>query len=152
MIEPVRSSVTVPLAAEPAFRLFTEGIASWWPLRTHSISGVEATGCVLEGRAGGRLFERDADGAEAEWGWVRAWEPPTRLVLGWHPGRAAGTAQEVEVRFEPADGGTTVRIEHRGWEALGPDGAQMRQAYDEGWGLVLGRAYAGAAGAALTPG
>ena len=38
-----------------------------------------------------------------------AWEPPNRLVY------APGDGTEVEVRFEPAPGGTRVTVEHRGW-------------------------------------
>ena len=35
----IRKSVTVPLPVEKAFRLFTDGINSWWPFESHSIGG-----------------------------------------------------------------------------------------------------------------
>jgi uncharacterized protein YndB with AHSA1/START domain len=93
---------------------------------------------VLEGRIGGRFFERQEDGTEAVWGTVTAWEPPLRLAFTWHPGRAESTAQEVEVRFTPVDGGTRVELEHRGWEKLGERAEEARNEYDSGWDFVLG--------------
>ena len=36
-IDEVRTSVSVKLGVDDAFRLFTEGVGSWWPLDTHSV-------------------------------------------------------------------------------------------------------------------
>ena len=84
-VEPVRRSVSVERPVEDAFRVFTEEIGSWWPLETHSRAGerdgVEAETAVLEGRVGGRLYERVSDGTEADWGTMIAWEPPHRLAF-----------------------------------------------------------------------
>ena len=75
-----------------------------------------------------------------------AWEPPTRLVLSWYPGRDPESATELEVRFSrEADGTTRVDLEHRGWERLGDERETMRTAYDHGWDTVLAR-YGEAAG------
>jgi uncharacterized protein YndB with AHSA1/START domain len=53
---------------------------------------------------------------------VLAWEPGRRLVFEWRgKSFAPGERTEVEVRFEPVEGGTRVTLEHRGWEALGDD-------------------------------
>lgn len=131
----IRKSVTLARPPEEAFELFTGGIASWWPLTTHSIFEGRATSVIFEGRAGGRLYELSADGEEGFWGTVRTWEPPHRVVYSWHPGRGEETAQEVEVRFLPAPGGTRVELEHRGWEQA----PERRAGYDEGWDVVLGR-------------
>jgi uncharacterized protein YndB with AHSA1/START domain len=142
-VAPITKSVAIPRTPEEAFRLFTEGIATWWPLRgQHSIYGERAQGVVLEGRVGGRLYEVSADGEEGLWGTVVVWEPPTRFVCTWHPGRSEETAQELEIRFLPEDEGTRVELEHRGW-ASSPE---KRSSYDEGWDVVLGR-YAEAASA-----
>ncbi|MGH3372188.1 MAG: SRPBCC domain-containing protein [Nocardioidaceae bacterium] len=74
-----------------------------------------------------------------------AWEPPDRLVLGWHldPDWAfdPDAHSEVEIRFIP-DGphSTRVGLEHRGFEAYGERGAEVRDsvASQEGWGHLLG--------------
>jgi uncharacterized protein YndB with AHSA1/START domain len=134
----VLKSVTVRCPAEEAFRVFSEGVATWWPLETHSVGERSAKTCVLEGRVGGRFFERQEDGGEELWGTVTAWEPPLRLAFTWHPGRAESTAQEVEVQFTPVDGGTRVELVHRGWEKLGERAEEARNEYDSGWEFVLG--------------
>ena len=96
-IEPVRAMVEVRRGIEEAFRVFTTEIASWWPVTGHSVEPDKVEAVVLEGRAGGRLYERWRDGGEADWGRVLAWEPPTRLLLAWSP-NPERPPTEVEVR------------------------------------------------------
>lgn len=136
-IPPVEKRVMFDGPPEAAFRRFTEEIGSWWPLTRHSVGGDETETAVFEGRVGGRIYERLRDGSTADWGTVSVWEPPNRVVFAWHPGRAPETAQEVEVRFEPADDGTRVVLIHRGWEVLGADAAAIRKEYERGWEGVL---------------
>ena len=145
-IEPVRKALTIKLAPARAFRLFTEEIAKWWPLATHSVGGMQAETVVFEGRVGGRIYERHRNGKTADWGTIRVWAPPQRVVFSWHPGRGDDAAQEVEVRFTVAGCGTLVELEHRGWEKLGKDAAKTRDNYDQGWNLVFGDHYGKAAG------
>jgi uncharacterized protein YndB with AHSA1/START domain len=132
-VQPINKTVVVPLPVEKAFRLFTDGIGSWWPLETHSIEGGKAETAVFDVEAG-RLYERTADGTTHDWGVVTAWDPPHRFVLDWivNPERA-GT--DLEVRFSPEGDGTRVELEHRGWERRSLD---ERNDYDGGWDLVLG--------------
>ncbi len=134
----VRKSVTVRCSVEEAFRVFTEGVATWWPLETHSVGERSAKTCVLEARVGGRFFERQKDGSEELWGTVTVCEPPLRLAFTWHPGRTESTAQEVEIRLTPVDAGTRVELEHRGWEKLGERAEEARNEYDSGWDFVIG--------------
>jgi uncharacterized protein YndB with AHSA1/START domain len=148
VIEPVRQSVRVACPLEHAFRTFTEGIGSWWPVETHSLGAQEGgagvpLGVVLEPRAGGTIAEQDRDGTATVWGEILAWEPPHRLAFTWHLGGAVAT--EVEVRFRADGDATLVELEHRGWERHAEGGPAMRTSYDGGWVLVLGR-YAQAAG------
>jgi uncharacterized protein YndB with AHSA1/START domain len=139
-IAPVRSSVSVPLVPERAFRLFTEEMGSWWPLDSHSINGSEATGVKVEPRVGGRVFETPPGDGEAEWGRVTAWEPPRLFAMTWHPGFEAERATLVEVTFSgTAEGGTLVELVHGGWEALGEGATAARTGYEQGWPIVLGR-------------
>ena len=49
----VRSSVTVKLPRDAAFRLFTERMGSWWPLATHSVFHADAVAITIEPVVGG---------------------------------------------------------------------------------------------------
>jgi len=142
--EPVVKTVTVPLTPKEAFVLFTDDIASWWPLHSYSVAGDEAVDCRFEPRVGGRLYEVARDGTESEWGEILAWEPPARIELTWHPGDSVDAQQHLVLGFRAVDGGTELRLEHRGWERLGERGAAVRESYQSGWDEVLGR-YVGAA-------
>ncbi len=133
-VETIRKTVTVALPAEQAFVIFTEEITSWWPLDTHSYGGEATTRAVFEGRAGGRLYEVQADGREADWATVTEWDPPHGFLLDWEI-----TPSEVEVRFTPENGSTRIDLEHRGLERAGADAGPKRERYDEGWDHVLGR-------------
>jgi uncharacterized protein YndB with AHSA1/START domain len=141
-IVPVRKTVRVGRPPEEAFRIYTEGIATWWPLETHSPSQKSET-VVMEQREGGRLYERTVDGDEVDWGEILVWEPPHRLVHSWHLGGSATT--EVELRFTPQGDGTLVELVHRGWERYGDKAAERRASYDSGWDFVFGDRYASAA-------
>ena len=154
-VEPIQRSVTVNRNVEDAFRVFTEGISSWWPLHRHSIEGMDSDGArvpeavILEPNEGGRMYERMTTGEEGYWGTITAWEPPHRLVISWKVNPQAAAPTEIEVRFS-ADGETTrVDLEHRGWERLGETAAESRAGYADGWKSVLDR-YAEAANGSAT--
>jgi uncharacterized protein YndB with AHSA1/START domain len=138
-IAPVVRSIDVEASLEHAFRVFTDEFGTWWPTATYSIGLEQVETAAIEPRVGGRVYERWPDGTELPWGEVRAWEPPRRLVLGWHPSRDPDhPVTEIEVTFEPIDGGTRVVLEHRGWEAYADSASDVRGEYDSGWPLVLG--------------
>ena len=71
----VQKSVTVKADLEHAFNVFTAGFDTWWP-RSHHIGKKPLQKAVIEPRAGGRCFGREADGTECQWGTVTTWEPP----------------------------------------------------------------------------
>ena len=145
VIDPVKKSVTVNAPVALAFEVFTDRLSEWWPLATHSI-GNEATEARIEGRVGGRIYEIQSDGTEADWGVVSVWEPPHRLTMEWKVDPEALAPTVIDVRFSDADGGTRVDLEHSHWERLGPDGAETRDGYNQGWDLVLGRFVTAAGG------
>jgi uncharacterized protein YndB with AHSA1/START domain len=150
----VRRTLTVAAPPERAFAVFTEGIGGWWPLQPYSIGEEPAVDAVLEPREGGRWFERSAGGAECDWGHVRVWDPPRRVVLtweisaDWQPDPTA--TSEVDVRFSAVDGGRTlVELEHRGLETYAERADEMRGIFgsENGWGALLSQ-FASAAEAA----
>jgi uncharacterized protein YndB with AHSA1/START domain len=141
----VRKSITVNATVERAFDVFTAGYDSWWP-REHHIGTSPLTEAVIEGRAGGRCYAKQADGTECDWGQILTWDPPHRFVLAWQinpewkyePDLAKSS--EVEVRFTPEPGGgTRVDLEHRRFDRMGPGGQSMRDGVDApgGWGTLL---------------
>lgn len=137
-IDPVTVSVVVEREPEDAFALFTEHTADWWPMAAFSVGGEHAKDVVLEGRTGGRIFERTDDGEEHDWGRITTWEPPVRLAVAWHPGGDPETPTEWDATFEAeGDGRTRVTLVHSGWERLGDRGPQMREAHVSGWQTVL---------------
>ena len=146
MIEPIRLAFDVECPADYAFEVWTARIDTWWPT-DHTASGDAATQVVLEGRTGGRIFERTPSGAEHDWGEVTVWEPPSRLSYLWHLRRDRADATEVEIRFVAAGVATTrVEIEHRGWERLGTAGEVQRDRNRGGWATLLPRYVAAASG------
>ncbi len=148
-IEPLRLAFEVDCAPDHAFMVWTERIGTWWP-SDHTASGEPDLRVVLEGRVGGRIFERTASGTEHDWGEVVAWEPPRRFVYLWHLRRDRADATEVEIRFQPSGSATRVEIEHRGWERLGADGRTWRDRNFGGWSTLLPH-YVEAAGGGTTP-
>ena len=98
--------------------------------------GVEAETAVLDGRVGGRLYERVSDGTEADWGRLHVWEPPHRVAFEWF---VTGTPTDVDVRFVPeGDDATRVELVHSGFDRI-EDAERRRAGYDEGWALGLRR-------------
>jgi uncharacterized protein YndB with AHSA1/START domain len=136
-LEPVRKQISVGCDVETAFKTFTEDIATWWPVESHSITG-EGTTAVFEPGVGGRMYERAPDGQEHDWGAILVYEPPHRVVFEWKVNPAAPPT-EVEVRFSADGDGTRVELEHRGWEQYPSGGGDERGSYDSGWDTVLGR-------------
>ena len=57
-ISPIVKVVTVAARPEQAFRRFTEEIATWWPLRTHSVGEERAETVIFEGSRCGRAVHR----------------------------------------------------------------------------------------------
>jgi uncharacterized protein YndB with AHSA1/START domain len=129
----IQKTITVDAPLETAFETFTKRMGDWWPGEPHTVFE-DRVAVVVDERVGGRVFERAADGQEADWADVIAWEPPRRLVLRWRVNPERGPT-EVEVRFSPDGGGTRVDLEHRGWDQVGDTEGRAR--YDGGWNNVL---------------
>ncbi len=141
-IAPVVASVEVKCAPARAFEIFVTRIGDWWA-KGQTVSRHPHVAVIIEPRVGGRWYERDAEGRESQWGKVLAWEPPTRLVLGWQLNAqfrydpAMLTAVELTFTARPG-GGTVVRLEHRDLERFGEDAALVAQSIGKGWPDRLG--------------
>lgn len=140
---PVRKSVAVAASPETAFAIFTASMGRWWP-PSHAIGTAPMADVVIEPFAGGRWYERGADGSIALWGDVREWSPPHRVVLIWRLDSnwryRPDLETEVEVTFTPEGAGARVTLEHRGLDRFGAQAEAARGALDgdRGWGWVLG--------------
>ena len=138
----IRKSIRVERAPEISFRVFCEQISEWWP---GGFGGKDAK-VFMEGRVGGRFYERRADGTEYQIGQVTAYQPPSVVAFSWRAPSWEVTTR-VEVRFSAEDRGTRVDLEHSGWE----QDAKTRDAhkhYDLGWDGILGHYQAALAKAA----
>ncbi|WP_260734992.1 SRPBCC family protein [Tunturiibacter lichenicola] len=142
-LEPVRKSLRVRADVAKAFRVFTEEMDSWWP-RTHHIGSSPMKRVVVEGRPMGAIYTDQEDGTVCPWGSVLTWEPPHLFVMAWQvrPDWSfepdLSKCSEVEVRFTPADDGTTlVELEHRYLERHGAGWSKMHEQLNGGWLGVL---------------
>ena len=137
-------SVNAPQAV--AWRVFTAGMSSWWPLAHYKIGSANAVAAVVEPFTGGRWYEEGEDGSTCDWGKVLAWEPTSRLLLTWDINAdwkhdpELGT--EIEVRFIIEDDNRTrVELEHRRLDRYGARRDEMRTVFDKSgdWGRLLAR-------------
>ena len=142
----VRKEITVETSQARAFRAFTQEHGAWWPLATHHIGEKDAETAIIEPRAGGRWFERAADGTECQWGKVLVWDPPGRIVLAWQIGsnwkHDPDFSTEVEVRFVVLGPALTrIELEHRQIERFGEAAETMRGAFESegGWLGIMQR-------------
>lgn len=125
--------------------MLTQKMGTWWPA-THHIGKTPFTEIVVEPHAGGRWFERDASGAECEWGKVLVWEPPKQLVVSWHlqgdfqydPDMSRASEVSFEFIAEGPEA-TRLEFEHRHIERHGDTWQKLFAGVDSpgGWTAVL---------------
>ena len=138
----VTTGVDVEAPIEHAFRVFTEGIGSWWNPE-HHILQAELAEMVFEPHVGGHIIDRGTDGSECRWARVLAYDPPHRVCFSWdinlrwqlEPDPAK--TSEVEVTFSAEEPSRTrVVLTHRHLERHGEGWEQMRDAVSSGWSLA----------------
>ena len=137
----IRKTIDVKAPVDRAFAVFAAHMGDWWH-KEHSIArDTTQVDVVIEPRAGGRWYEKGADGSEHPWGRVIAYEPPHRLVLAWQLTREfvydPDFETTVEVRFEEITEGTRVHFEHRDLERMGAEAVETLEGMDGGWGMLL---------------
>lgn len=138
----VSTSIEVDAPVEEAFRVFTEGIGSWWNSNHHILEG-ELAEMVFEPRVGGHIIDRGVDGSECRWARVLAYEPPRRVCfswdinLQWQIETDPAKTSEVEVTFTAAGPDRTqVVLTHRHLDRHGDGWEAMREAVRSGWNLA----------------
>lgn len=112
------ASAEVEVAAEPgrAFAAFTDEIDAWWVRGAiNFFDSARALAMKIEPGVDGRVLEV-YEGDALELGRITAWEPGERLAY-----RSSVDDSEVDVRFEPVEGGTRVRVT----QTLVPGGEKM---------------------------
>ena len=135
----VETDVDAPI--DHAFRVFTEGIGSWWD-PGHHILEAELAEMVFEPRVGGHIVDRGTDGSECRWARVLAYDPPHRVCfswdinLQWQLETDPAKASEIEVTFTE-DGPTRTRVvlTHHHLDRHGEGWEAMRDAVGSGWTL-----------------
>ena len=128
----IRKSIKVNCSPETSFKVFCEDMSEWWP---GGFGGKDAK-LYLEGRVGGRFYERRPDGTEYQIGKLTAYQPPSFVAFTWRaPSWDVDTL--VEVRFTAEDSGTRIDLEHSGWEQDAKT-RDTHKSYDDGWVTVLG--------------
>lgn len=149
----VRKSVRVPIPIQQAFSIFIEQMETWWPA-THHIAPNPFQTIIVEPRAGGRWYERDAQGNDCSWGFVRAWDPPRLVTLSWHLQEDwsfeldANHASDIDIRFtQEGPSATLVELTHYNLERHGERYLELRDKLDGpgAWVSILD-AYAKRAG------
>jgi uncharacterized protein YndB with AHSA1/START domain len=135
MTEPLVVEFEVEAAQEHVFSIWTERCALWWP-PAHTVSG-DPTAIVFEPHAGGRIYERGADGREHAWGEVIDWDPPGRVRYWWHMFFPREEATQVTVTFHARGDGTLVSIHQDGWNRLGDAGPPRRERTGQVWGGLI---------------
>ena len=127
----IRKSIIVNCSPETSFKVFCDDMSQWWP---GGFGGKDAK-VFLDGRVGGRFFERRSDGSEYQIGKVTSYQPPSFVAFTFRaPSWDVDT--QVEIRFTADGGGTRVELEHSGWDQDAKT-RDARNSYDGGWVGVL---------------
>jgi uncharacterized protein YndB with AHSA1/START domain len=138
----VTTDVHVDAPIEHAFRVFTDGIGTWWDPGHHILQG-ELAEMIFEPRVGGHIIDRAVDGSECRWARVLAYDPPHRVCFSWDISTTwqietdQTRTSEIEIVFT-AEGPdrTHVVLTHRYLDRHGPDWHAMRDAVGSGWSLT----------------
>lgn len=152
-VDPLKDTVTVDLALDAAFELFTAGFGSWWPAEFSWSQPdlLQATG--MDCRLHGMLSETGPHGFRIDWGRITSWDPPSSLSFLWQisadrvPISDPNQASVVTVTFTGTNEGTRVDVIHDEWDRHGAGAQDYRDAFTQAWPMALDR-YRQAAGSA----
>ncbi len=113
-------ALRVQAPTDRTFAAFTGEIGQWWqPNGLFQFTERDGAHLAVGPDPPGRLVEIGAGGERFGVGPVRVWDPPRRVVFGWHQARFDDDqSTEVSVRFDAVDDGTRVTVEHFGWDTI----------------------------------
>ena len=136
MNDPIQKSVRIECSVEHAFRVFTEKIHLWWPGPYRAASDEKAS-VELEPRVGGLFYSLSEDGSRKEFGTIRTWQPPYKLVFSWAIGQSEDLETEVAVQFSKEGDFTLVELKHK--EAMSKNNAwsETSPGFLKAWSAVL---------------
>jgi hypothetical protein len=130
----ITRSVLLPLAPAAAFTLFTARIGEWWPAERRHTEDPGSQIFLLET---GRFFERGRSGEEVDLGRVRAWEPPSRILLDFFIATGPDRPTEVEITFLARGPSTEVTVIHRPTAASMELWTDRAPKYGRSWDVTL---------------
>ena len=134
------AEVVVAVDRARAFEAFTTEINNWWKKDSPFwMDKDRRLGLRFEPHVGGRFLEvyDDETGEGYEIGRISAWEPGKKIAYTWRQSDWPEDAiTNVELTFEPVDGGTRVRMRQTGWERV-PGGGDIAKGYSEGASTLL---------------
>lgn len=134
-LDPIVHTYTLPWSAERSFAAYVERIGEWWH-PDYTLDPRTFRGVVVEARAGGTIRAIFTD-REDDWGRVRTWDPPRRLVHSFALAQSADAPSEVSITFAPTGTGSgcVMTFVHGGWN---PANAAYRHKFTE-WPIILDR-------------
>lgn len=137
----LQKRITLDCAPVLAFRVFTNDMAKWWPMDTHSVSAgnnVLPAKLILECGGCGRIVEIDGNGKAHPWGHFQDFQTPFRVLIAWHVDDTPDHSTYIEVVFGmETNGVTTVVLTHSGWDIFGDDAEKEYSRYDADWDVVF---------------
>ena len=91
--ETIRKRSSSTLLRRPRSRVFTEQIATWWPLSSYGIFLEDAETVVFEDDASAGARREGEGRSRDRWGEVLDYEFASRVRFTWHPGRTETTSR-----------------------------------------------------------
>ena len=94
----------------------------------------------LEPDAEFEMIGKGDDGSRTKpcWGRVLEMHPHSHLRYVFSAVPLQGAKTEVDWRLEETDGGTTIHLEHSGFETAGDAAHSLTEAFDAGWDRHIG--------------
>jgi DNA-binding transcriptional ArsR family regulator/uncharacterized protein YndB with AHSA1/START domain len=128
----IEQEITIAAPRSKVFDALINRMDEWWAFR---VAG-EGTTVTLDARPGGQFLETRGDDGHGEyWGTVQAIRENELLRIEGPMGTTTPMIGVHSYKLEDADGGTLVKLSHRGFGELIPE---WRDNYSHGWQYLIG--------------